>query len=628
MKEEKGNMLKKLRVDDSAPWKQRFHATSILWTMIAAEEPTRGLVASNRSGIAQLYAWDVPTSTLTQVTDHPQGQLFGTLSPDGRYVYYHDEKEGKEVGHFVRLPFEGGALEDITPQMPPYASFGLRFSRTGNLLTFMAATSEGFKVYLLESFSDGRLAPARQVHQSISIIMGHSLSSNGNLLVIGSTERSASLQTNLLALDTRTGQTIAELWDGPGSSIRAGAFSPVAGDDRILATTNRSGTARLLIWNPRTGERTELTTDALEGEVVPCGWSPDGKHLLLAQSWQAVQHLFIYDIESQTLGPLSLPGGSLGWGPPFASFAYYGSGEEIFAHWEDSTHPLSLIAFSSTTGEQTRIVLGAGSVPAGEQWRSITFLSSDGKTIQGWLALPDGQGPFPTILDLHGGPTVVQAETFSPASQMWLDAGFAFLTINYHGSTTFGRDFERSIWGDLGHWEIEDMVTAREWLVDQGIAKPESILLTGWSYGGYLTLLGLGKHPDLWAGGMAGAAVTDWAMQYEDMVETLKGYQRALLGGTPEEQPERYTTSSPMTYASNVRVPVLIIQGRNDARTPARPVEMYEKKMKELGKDIEVVWFDSGHSGSFTQVERSIEHQEVMLRFAYRVLAQDRMPSP
>jgi dipeptidyl aminopeptidase/acylaminoacyl peptidase len=68
---------------------------------------------------------------------------------------------------------------------------------------------------------------------------------------------------------------------------------------------------------------------------------------------------------------------------------------------------------------------------------------------------------------------------------------------------------------------------------------------------------------------------------------------------------------------------VLIIQGRNDARTPARPVEMYEKKMKELGKDIEVVWFDSGHSGSFTQVERSIEHQELMLRFAYRVLTQD-----
>jgi Tol biopolymer transport system component len=292
MKEEKGNMLKKLRVDDSAPWKQRFHATSIFWTMIATEEPTRGLVASNRSGIAQLYAWDVPTSTLTQVTDCPQGQLFGTLSPDGRYVYYHDEQEGKEVGHFVRLPFGGDTPEDITPQMPSYASFGLRFSRIGNRLTFLAATSGGFSVYLLERLSESKLAPPRHIHQSASIILGHSLSSDGNLLVIGSTERSGSLQTNLLALDTRNGQTIAELWDGPGSSIRASAFSPVAGDDRILATTNRSGTARLLTWNPRTGDRTDLAIDALEGEVVPCGWSPDGRHLLLAQSWQAVQHLF------------------------------------------------------------------------------------------------------------------------------------------------------------------------------------------------------------------------------------------------------------------------------------------------------------------------------------------------
>jgi dipeptidyl aminopeptidase/acylaminoacyl peptidase len=623
MKEEKENMLKELRVDNSAPWKQRFHAASIFWTMIATEEPTRGLVASNLSGIAQLYAWDVPTGMLTQLTDRPQGQLFGTLSPDGRYVYYHREKEGNEIGHFVRLPFEGGEIEDITPQLAPYASFGLRFSRAGNLLMFMAATPEGFKVYLMENTSDGKLTLPTPIHQSASIIMGLRLSYKGDLLVIGTTERSRSLQMNLLALDTRLGQPIAELWDEKASNIRAGAFSPVAGDDRMLATTDRSGVARPLIWNPRTGECTDLVIDALEGEVTPADWSPDGKHILLTHFSQAVQHLSIYDIEHQTLMPLHVPGGSLGWGPPFASFAYFGSRDEIFAHWEDSTHPLSLIALSLATGEQTRTVLNAGSVPAGHPWRSITFTSSDGKRVQGWLGLPDGQGPFPTILEMHGGPTVVQAETFSPASQAWLDAGFAFLTINYHGSTTFGREFERSIWGDLGHWEMEDMVAAREWLVDQGIARPDAILLTGWSYGGYLTLLGLGKYPDLWAAGMAGAAVTDWAMQYEDMVGTLKGYQRALLGGTPEEQPERYIASSPITYAANVRVPMLIIQGRNDTRTPARPVEIYEKTIKDLGKEIEVVWFDSGHSGSFTQVERSIEHQELMLRFAYRVLAQD-----
>ena len=609
-------MLKELRLDDAAAWKQRFRTSRIFWTMLADGQPTRGLAASNLSNVVQLYTWDVPTGKLTQLTDRPQGQVFGVISPDGRYVYYHDDTAGNEIGHFVRVPFEGGTPEDITPNMPPYPAFGLQICRAGNLLALLTAGAEGFTVSLIENAPDGKLSSSRQFYQSASIILGLSLSYRGEIMVLAPTAQAGGLKTYLIALDTRSGQSIAELTDGPESSVRPGAFSPVPGDERMLATTDRSGVARPFIWHPRTGERTELAIETLEGEVTADGWSSDGKQLLLTQFSQAVQKLFLYDIASQTLKALSLPGGSLGLG------AYFGPGDEIFVHWSDSTHPSSLIAFNGATGERTRTVLRAAEAPAGHSWRSITFTSSDGQQVQGWLGLPDGQGPFPTILETHGGPTAVQTEVFSPMSQTWLDAGFAFLTINYHGSTTFGREFEQSIWGDLGHWEIEDMVAARTWLVEQGIAQPKAIFLTGWSYGGYLTLLGLGKRPDLWAGGLAGVAVADWAIQYEDSAETLRGYLHALFGGSPEELPARYATSSPITYAANVRVPLLIIQGRNDTRTPARPVEMYEKKMRELGKEIEVVWFDSGHMGSFTQIEQSIEHQELMLRFAYRILGQ------
>ncbi len=119
---------------------------------------------------------------------------------------------------------------------------------------------------------------------------------------------------------------------------------------------------------------------------------------------------------------------------------------------------------------------------------------------------------------------------------------------------------------------------------------------------------------------MAGIAIADWTLSYEDASDTLRGYQRALLEGTPEEKPAQYRASSPITYAENVQAPVLIIQGRNDTRTPARPIEVYEAKLRSLGKPIEVHWFDAGHLGSFAQVEQAIEHQELMLRFAYRVL--------
>ena len=119
---------------------------------------------------------------------------------------------------------------------------------------------------------------------------------------------------------------------------------------------------------------------------------------------------------------------------------------------------------------------------------------------------------------------------------------------------------------------------------------------------------------------MAGIAISDWVMMYEDAAETLRGYLVALFGGTPEETPEAHKKSSPITYVENVNAPILIIQGKNDTRTPSRPIEIYEEKMKSLGKDIEVEWFESGHIGSFTDVELGIKHQERMLQFAYKIL--------
>jgi prolyl oligopeptidase PreP (S9A serine peptidase family) len=416
--------------------------------------------------------------------------------------------------------------------------------------------------------------------------------------------------------DVHSGTQIAELWDGAGTSVEPLMFAPAPGDSRLLGTTNRTGVKRPLLWNPRTGERLDLDLPDLAGEVVPLDWSTDARRILLCQFAQAVQQLYIFDLGSHHLTRLAHPGGTFGfWAGPGT---YFGPGNEIFAQWQDSTHPPQVIGLDNTTGAQTRTVLAAGPVPPSHAWKSVTFPSSDGQMIQGWLGLPEGDGPFAAILYTHGGPEAVTTEMFSPISQTWIDHGFAYLAINYRGSTTFGRAFQEQIWGNPGHWEIDDMAAARDWLVRAGLAHPEQVLLTGWSYGGYNTLMALGKRPELWAGGMAGIAVADWAAMYADAADTLRGYMVALFGGTPEEKPEQYTASSPIAYAERVRAPVLIVQGRNDTRTPARQVEQYEVKLKSLGKPVEVVWFEVGHLGGGVEVD--IQELEVMLRFAYRVL--------
>ncbi|MFN8474460.1 MAG: prolyl oligopeptidase family serine peptidase [Anaerolineae bacterium] len=606
-------MLKEPLLDDNAPWKERFRAPSVLGATLADEAPTRGLAVTRTGGVYQLHAWDVPTGGLRALTDYPEGKLVGTIAPDGRYVYYLADAGGNEIGHYVRVPFEGGPPQDITPDLPPYASMGLSISRSGARLGLTVADAEGFHLYVMDLGPNGEPGAPRALWHGRRLAAGPGLSYNGEIAVMASTERSGKPQYSLVAIDVSTGEVLDDLWDGPETSIEPAMFSPLPGDTRLLAATNRSGVRRPLLWNPRTGERVDLDLADMSGEIIPADWSSDGERLLLMHVSQARQQLYTYHLTTGVLTRLAHPSGSYGG----VSFAPDG---EILANWNDATHPNQVISLDAETGALKRTVLAAGAVPAGHPWQSVAFPSSDGTTIQAWLALPDGVGPFPTILHTHGGPTAVELETFDAWSQTWLDHGFAFLSVNYRGSVTFGRDFQEQINGDLGHWEIEDMVAGRDWLVAQGIARPDQIFLTGWSYGGYLTLMGLGVRPDLWAGGMAGVAIADWTIQYEDTADTLKGYQVAILGGTPETAAEQYRRSSPITYVEQVRVPVLVIQGRNDTRCPARPMVMYEERLRALGKPIEVHWFDAGHVGPRAQVQESIENQERMLRFVYRAL--------
>jgi dipeptidyl aminopeptidase/acylaminoacyl peptidase len=607
-------MLPEPLLDHDAPWKVRFRAPTVTGTQIARLAPIRGLAVSNRSGIHQLYAWDVPSGELRQLIDKPEGIIFGNISPDGAHVYFQRDEHGNEVGHWVRVPFSGGSPEDISPELPEYSSWGFGFSGDARNAVFLAVYDGIFHVYRVALCPDGSMGEPRLIHQSTAYLADPILSHGAELCVVGSTERSGTLRGSLLAFDLSDGRQTAELFDGTEADIKPLAFSPLPGDTRVLASSDCSGSERPLIWNPRTGERIDLNLGDLDGDVSPLDWSPDGTRVLLCRFYQAVQQLLVYDLRDHQVHRLAHPAGTI--------WPYFAFNDEIFARWQDSAHPPRLIGLDAATGAQNRVLLPPGDAPEGVPWRSVTFPSSDGEEIQAWLGVPEGDGPFATIVDTHGGPEAVTTDSYAPRAQLWLDHGFAYLTVNYRGSTTFGREFKEKIWGNPGHWEIEDMAAGYRWLVENGIARPDAVFVTGWSYGGYNTLQALGLTPDLWAGGMAGVAVADWVSQFEDESETMRGIDVPFMGGTPDEAPEVYRRASPITYCEQVRAPVVIIQGHNDTRCPPRQVALYEARMKELGKPCEVHWFDAGHLVG--PVEQAIEHQEIFLRFVYRALTRDR----
>ncbi|MEM7800834.1 MAG: prolyl oligopeptidase family serine peptidase [Chloroflexota bacterium] len=604
--------------DKHQSWKKRFKVSSFSASGIAKKAPEKGILLSNQSGFTQWYVWQRENSRLTQLKETDGGHTNPmTLSPLGESAYTLSDRSGNEIGHYVRYDLSKGIDQepiDISPDLPLYASGGFAISGDGHRLGFIAVYDNHFFIYTANILDNARLETPQLTYAAPYSLFGLTFSKDGSIIFVNANAGGGGLTFFLLAIDAESGEEIARLSDGEGVDTRFQRPSPLSGESRILGSTSKHGTETLLLWDPIANRREDLIFTGIEGSVQALDWSPDGNTLLCAAVSQAEPILFTYTRSDQSTTVLSPPPGIIGQ-------AYFTpNGSEIIAHHQDSTTPSRIISLDPLSGKMFSILFEDQALPAGIQWESVHFQSTDGEMIQGWLATPQGTGPFPLILNTHGGPTAVQLEVYSADAQTWLEHGFAYCSINYRGSITFGKGFEKKIWGDLGHWEVEDMVAARQWLIDKEIAHENAIFVEGRSYGGYLTLQSMGLYPGLWAGGMGTVAIADWSIQYEDTADTLRSYQVSLLGGTPTSAPESYRRGSPISYIERVDAPVMIIQGRHDTRTPARPIEVYEAEMKRLGKEIEVHWYETGHGGAKASTAEAIRHMELRLAFAKRVM--------
>ena len=265
-------------------------------------------------------------------------------------------------------------------------------------------------------------------------------------------------------------------------------------------------------------------------------------------------------------------------------------------------------------GKRQRLVLddsGAEVVALGERapasrpYESWHFSNPHGQRVHGFVVTPDDSGgPFPVLMFVHGGPTWLDLDRWQPEVQAYVDAGFAVGMVNYRGSIGYGREWRDVLIGNIGGPELEDVNAGLADLVERGIADPDRAVVAGHSWGGYITLLELGKHPELWRCGIAGVPIGDYEAGYEELSPLLQEYDRALLGGaTPKEVPELMRERNAINFADDVVAPVLVIVGRNDSRCPYAQAMAYVDKLAAREHPHEVYIFETGH-GSFDTEER------------------------
>ncbi|MFE1878703.1 S9 family peptidase, partial [Streptomyces diastatochromogenes] len=499
----------------------------------------------------------------------------------------------------------GGAPAPARPRAPPPPPRGRPGPRRAPTAVVGRSTDEdGTTIHLAREGAD----PVEIYRHRESAGVGD-LSYDGSLIAIEHTEHGDAMHAALRVLRP-DGTTVAELDDTKGGTEELGlevlGFAPVAGDTRLLIGHQRRGRWEPLVWDVATGVESDLSLD-LPGDVA-AEWYPDGSALLIAHSFEARSELFRYELASRALTRIPTPPGTVSG----ATARPDGSVEYL---WSSAAEPP---AVRSTTGEVVLDPPGMKcppSVAVEDAW-----VDGPGGRIHALIQKPAGAtGPLPTVFDLHGGPTWHDSDSFAAGPAAWVDRGYAVIRINYRGSTGYGRAWTDALKHRVGLIELEDVAAVREWAVGSGLADPERLVLTGGSWGGYLTLLGVGTQPKAWAVGIAVVPVADYVTAYHDEMEALKAMDRTLLGGTPEEVPERFEASSPLTYVDQVKAPVYISAGVNDPRCPIRQIDNYVRRLEARGAIHEVYRYDAGH-GSLVVDER-IKQLRLEMEFAGRHLA-------
>jgi dipeptidyl aminopeptidase/acylaminoacyl peptidase len=597
-----------LFADDTAEqrWRSRFHAPRVSVPDWAEDAPDANLYVSNASGVWEVYAWDRATGEHRQVTDRPNGTMHALPSPDGEWIWWFNDTDGDEFGSWVREPFRPGTADNkpapAVPDVPDGYPAGLEIGR--ELVALGVSTDNGSALYAHIGGETTRF----YTHTDDASVSA--LSRDESLLAISHSEHGDSRHPAIRVLSCDGFTPVAEKWDGNGKGLAALEFSPRKGDSRLLVLHERRGREELLVWDVATDTETELDL-GLPGEVVAT-WYPDADALLVVHFHQARSSLYRYDLTTGELSGVDTPKGRIGGAGvrPDGSIEY---------SWSNAAEP-PVVRVRDADGNDRVLLEPPGEPAPGSQPVTDAFVDGIGGEIHALVSRPadSPEGRLPTVFILHGGPHAADEDRFSAYRAVWLDAGFAVVEVNYRGSTGYGSAWRDAIEGRPGLTELEDVAAVHDWAVESGLSDPDKCVVNGASWGGYLTLLALGTQPRRWSAGIAGVPVADYVASYEDEMEQLRSFDRALFGGSPKEVPAVYKECSPITYVAAVAAPVLVLAGDNDPRCPIRQVENYLDRLRARDVPYEFYRYDAGH-GSLVIAE-TIRQTAVEVYFALRAL--------
>jgi len=240
----------------------------------------------------------------------------------------------------------------------------------------------------------------------------------------------------------------------------------------------------------------------------------------------------------------------------------------------------------------------------------ITYPARDGAMIPGYLSVPPGAEAkhLPLVVMPHGGPIARDTWRYFFLREFLSSRGYAVLQMNFRGSSGYGDDWFFAAHQDWGGLTYDDVVDAGRWAIQQGIADPERVCIVGWSFGGYLALLGAQRNPDLFHCAVSIAGISDLSLLIDEGHHWFTSEIREKQIGT---DPGKLTRDSPRLHAAEFSVPLLLVHGDRDAQVPYEQSVVMDAALTHAGKPHRFVTLRDGDHDLSAESDRVTVMREI-----------------
>jgi dipeptidyl aminopeptidase/acylaminoacyl peptidase len=541
------------------------------------------------------------------------------------------------------LPSRGGELEQLTDVAEPVSGFFLPDGRV--LVEIDAGGNERTQLHVLD---DAKLDPLvvdlRFIHRTPRV--------GGDVLAY-STNRRNGVDFDIVARDLGSGEErVFEI----GGSCSVESVSPDGARVAVERIGEQSGDGDIYICSIATGEIEHLTPHhgaaeyfsvqwldnrlvfatnegrdtfgiAVNGDLVyGSDWDLDclvdaaGRNLLVVANEDGYSRLTLHDPETyEVRREVPLPGRGVVEQPVFSR-----DGSLLAFAFSSPVEPHDVHLYDVDAGTLTRLTTSPREVDTGTLVEPSLhrFDSFDGESVPVFLFEPQGDGPFPVVVTVHGGPEWQWlpwfAPSFAPLTQYLVGRGYAVAAPNVRGSSGYGKRFEHLDDIEKRLDSVADLASLHEWLSARPNIDGARAVVYGRSYGGYMVLAALALQPELWAAGIECVGISSLVT----FLENTSPYRRAAREreyGSLERDRAFLIDASPMTHIDAIRAPLFIQHGRNDPRVPVSESEHIHEVLVKKGIPSELLIFeDEGHT--VEKLRNRIETFTRMAEFLDRVL--------